>query len=164
MVIDGESLWLLCFPDYGLIPLPQRAFDSVELPFAREYLDYAGMPEPVSDFFFEQLRGAQAHVVCRYGRCSDQDFDIVRGGKMGAIETPMLFICILDPLLHMLEQRYPGALINAYADDLLIGHSDPVILAQMVDEIRRFIAVAGAQVHPGKSKTMKSAANSIQTT
>eukprot|EP00660_Eupelagonema_oceanica_P018494 gene18494-9789_t len=109
-----------------LAPLDlRRAFDSVELPFAGVYLDHADVPEG--------------------------DFPILRGCKMGAIETPILFDCLMDPLLHLLERRFPGALVNAYADDLLLGHRDPVILARMVGEVVDFISCIGGEVNWSKS-------------
>eukprot|EP00666_Eupelagonemidae_sp_cell4sb_P017761 gene17761-biopygen8077 len=132
----------------------QRAFDSVEISFARYYLAHAGVPPAVYEFFFEQLRGARAHVWSRYGQtptAEEGDFFIRRGGKMGAIETPMLFICLMDPLLHMLSRKYPDALVNAYADDLLLGHADPLVLARMIADTRHYIAQIGARVHAGKS-------------
>eukprot|EP00660_Eupelagonema_oceanica_P009343 gene9343-10870_t len=120
----------------------QRAFDSVDLRFARHYLRRAGVPQSMIEFFFSQLDGCRAYVWSRYGRApgdGQPSFPILRGGKMGAIETPMMFLCIVDPMIHWLSARYPGALVCAYADDILLGHRDPVVLARMVADARMFV-------------------------
>ena len=122
----------------------------VLLIFGNGLHDWRLQNSDICERFHAQLDGAKAHVVCRYGRCSDDDFEIVRGGKMGAIETPLLFICVMDPMLHMLEKRYPGALVNAYADDVLLGHRDAAVLARMV------AAVFGRAYSPGPQRTQVS--------
>ena len=57
----------------------------------------------------------------------------------GSDLTPIWFACLLDPLLHQLERSLPDSLVNAFADDLLVGDPDPLVALEMVRCVRHFV-------------------------
>eukprot|EP00665_Eupelagonemidae_sp_cell47_P012711 gene12711-biopygen9477 len=81
----------------------RRAFDMAEPRLATSYLSRIGIPDAVSSFFVSQLDGSQTYVWSAYG-WTDR-VQVRRGTRQGGVESPLLFLLLVDPILHILERE-----------------------------------------------------------
>ena len=133
-----------------VVPLA-RAFDTVDVRLVRPYLNRIGVPPAVTEIFLQQSSGARNKVRCAFG--DTEEFEVQRGTRQGAIESPLFFLLLIDPLLHVLDNqtRNQPALVNAFADDLLLAHSDPSALIRLLETVRAFAKLTGTSVSAPKS-------------
>jgi hypothetical protein len=123
----------------------------VDIRLVERYLSRIGVPQQIIAFFLEQMDGATMKVRSAFG--DTKAIRVKRGTRQGAIESPLLFICMLDPLLHVLKSSTRGtlALANGYADDLLLAHTDKLAALQSLATVREFAQLIGTSVSQRKS-------------
>ncbi len=72
------------------------------------------------------------------------------GTPQGAIISPLLSNIYLDPLDHTMEQR--GIEMVRYADDFVVLCRSQAAAEEALEEVRRWTAGAGLQLHPTKTR------------
>ena len=80
----------------------RRAFDLCEPRLALDYLGRIGVPPELCTFLRAQLDGSTTRVWTAFGWT--QDIPVGRGTRQGGVESPLLFLLLVDPLLHVLEK------------------------------------------------------------
>eukprot|EP00662_Eupelagonemidae_sp_cell21_P058346 gene58346-biopygen18669 len=86
----------------------RRAFDLCEPRLAVKYLERIGVPPSLCSFLIAQLDGSSTRVWTAYGFTPPLEEDpipINRGTRQGGVESPLLFILLIDPILHVLRSE-----------------------------------------------------------
>eukprot|EP00662_Eupelagonemidae_sp_cell21_P057775 gene57775-biopygen116231 len=136
----------------------QRAFDSVEPRLAMQYLDRLGVPIKLIHFLTAQIEGSTTRVWSAYG--PTPSMTIQRGTRQGGCESPLLFLLLIDPLLHILSdklacnERNRGGYLAAFADDLLIAHQDANVVRAAIRTVENYLCDIGCKLNKDKCEWM----------
>eukprot|EP00662_Eupelagonemidae_sp_cell21_P057395 gene57395-biopygen88786 len=96
----------------------RRAFDLCEPRLATEYLDRIGVPHALSAYLLAQLEGT-SKVWTAHGWT--REVDVKRGTRQGGVESPLLFLLLVDPILHVLNKE----LQSSFVKRKLLGKAGP---------------------------------------
>eukprot|EP00662_Eupelagonemidae_sp_cell21_P019795 gene19795-57223_t len=90
----------------------RRAFDLAEPRLAALYLERIGVPDSLCQFFVGQLDGSATRIWTAYGWAPEGEMGhdqswvkVNRGTRQGGVESPLLFLLLVDPILHILERE-----------------------------------------------------------
>eukprot|EP00666_Eupelagonemidae_sp_cell4sb_P007661 gene7661-biopygen32516 len=97
----------------------RRAFDLAEPRLALSYLQRVGVPTQLCEYFRAQLDGSTTQVMTAFGLT--ETVEVNRGTRQGGCESPLLFILLVDPLLHILEDALNGAYVTKQLDEVEPG-------------------------------------------
>ena len=143
----------MCFYDL------QKAFDSIQYPILLKRLFEAGVDGRV----WRLLRSWYTSPRCRVkinGSFSSA-ITLERGFLQGSVLSPILFLLIMDPLLHHLQcqglgpsigETYAGAFIHA--DDIHTVSSSLATLQQQIDTVHTFAVQNGLTLNPNKCEVL----------
>ena len=121
----------------------QKAFDSVEYPVLLSRLYKIGINGKLWRILRDWYTGTECTVRVD-GRCSG-GFSVEQGVRQGSVLSPVLFLVVMDPLLHQLEESGVGLSVNSFytggflhADDIRTLASSVSSLEEQVAMVQRF--------------------------
>eukprot|EP00660_Eupelagonema_oceanica_P001523 gene1523-675_t len=92
----------------------RRAFDLCEPRLATRYLHRIGVPQQLCDFLIAQLDGSETQVLSAFGL--SPPIPVGRGTRQGGVESPLLFLLLVDPILHILQKELQAVFENCSLD------------------------------------------------
>ena len=143
----------MCFYDL------QKAFDSIQYPILLKRLFEAGVDGRVWRLLRSWYRSPRCRVKIN-GSLSSA-ITLERGVLQGSVLSPILFLLIMDPLLHRLQcqglgpsigETYAGAFIHA--DDIRTVSSSLATLQQQIDTVHTFAVQNGLTLNPNKCEVL----------
>ena len=137
----GEEFYLLLV-DFA------KAFDSVSQEFLFALLRHVGVPDWVCNIISNLYSNVRAKPIL-FGS-HNVLINMLDGLKQGCPLAPLLFVMVMDPLLHYLS-LVPDITPNAFADDLSLFSVAAGSFSLAVREVDRFTRVSGVTTNTDKT-------------
>ena len=132
-----------------------KAFDSAPHGAISLVLTHLGMPQNLRSLFLFAHVGARVRLIAAHGLT--EVVILHRGVRQGAVESPILYNLLLEPLLRALPssvQINPDSLLSGYCDDLVLIVHSWEDLHSAVEYMSKYLAALGMSFNPKKGKFM----------
>jgi hypothetical protein len=142
--LTKKQVAIILFVDY------QKAFDSIDHSFIFQLLDHINLPRYHINFIknlFHQIKAIPAIGPLTF---LQHAFSIFRGTKQGCPFSPILFLLVLDTLIHRVSKNVKcTGRTFAMADDLAFFLPNIHALTSLAEEIYQYCLATGSKVHQG---------------
>ena len=149
----------------------RKAFDTTSAASVDLGLERFKFHEHYRQFIQCTLKDRRVFLWTAYGQHPDPIISS-NSAAQGAVESPLLFIAVIDPLLaHMAEKntapyifahRSEGAeaadSVRGFADDTSLTCTDPVVFQSLIDEVCKAFFLIGLELNHGKTAIIMSPA------
>ena len=148
-----------------LTPLDiEKAFDSVPFSSIVASLRRIGCPIEIQNLFSFNITHWRARIKTAFGLLDG--FNPKRGIEQGGMDSPLLWLLFVDPLLEVLQQSEIGYKINGinnitFVDDITLISDSRQSSQQLLDIVSTFFQKNKMKINEKKTKLISS---SIETT
>ena len=139
-------------PNFILSFDSRQAVDTAQHAALRLILRHLSMPPAVMDLPLFLHAAARLRIVTAHGL--GQPVHMQSGDRQGNLESSLLYVLLLQPLLRAREHRLrpPGGskrgLIQAYIDDLLVVAHTLQDFAEGIEAVAAYLKMMGMELNP----------------
>ena len=140
-------------PDHVVSFDVSKAFDSAPHSAIEVVLTHLGVPSGLRFLLLFAHCAAQVRIVTAYGLT--RTITLYRGVTQGAVENPILFNLVLEPLLRALPGCLaldPEGILLGYCDDLLLIVHNWNDLHLAIKYLSEYLGALGMKFNPAKCK------------